>query len=306
MTVLTLDLGTSATKAALWDESGLVRIARAPLETLHPEPGFAEQDPECWWTSVVAACAELRTLEPDAFDAVSAVGFSAARQTFALFDEHLHPIGPGVLWSDARAARQADQLADPTRFRRETGVVLNGGTCAAKLVWVADHQPKELAAARWVLAPRDLVFARLTGEVLTDATLASRTGWYSLAGDRISGDAIADRLPDVVPPTTVVRATTASNPGAAWREQLGLAPTIAVVIGAGDRACEVLGVGASAAVPMVSWGTTANVSVPHPGPIDSLPRSPRSPARRRGLEPPRSSSRPDSRRVEPHSSGSRP
>jgi sugar (pentulose or hexulose) kinase len=35
-----------------------------------------------------------------------------------------------------------------------------------------------------------------------------------------------------------------------------------VVIGAGDRACEVLGTGATGPVPMVSWGTTANVSVP--------------------------------------------
>jgi sugar (pentulose or hexulose) kinase len=46
-----------------------------------------------------------------------------------------------------------------------------------------------------------------------------------------------------------------------------------VVPGAGDRACEVLGTGASAAMPMVSWGTTTNVSVPHPGPAAALPRS---------------------------------
>jgi xylulokinase len=41
-----------------------------------------------------------------------------------------------------------------------------------------------------------------------------------------------------------------------------LAVGIPVVIGAGDRACEVLGTGSSEAWPMVSWGTTANVSVP--------------------------------------------
>jgi xylulokinase len=46
-----------------------------------------------------------------------------------------------------------------------------------------------------------------------------------------------------------------------------------VVAGAGDRACEVLGTGASCTAPMVSWGTTVNVSVPHPGPVDALPSS---------------------------------
>ncbi len=35
-----------------------------------------------------------------------------------------------------------------------------------------------------------------------------------------------------------------------------------MVIGAGDRACEVLGSGATESCPMVSWGTTANLSVP--------------------------------------------
>lgn len=43
------------------------------------------------------------------------------------------------------------------------------------------------------------------------------------------------------------------------------------ILGAGDRACEVLGVAATAEIPMVSWGTTANVSVPSSAPIDELP-----------------------------------
>ena len=52
--------------------------------------------------------------------------------------------------------------------------------------------------------------------------------------------------------------------------ELGLRPGIPVVIGAGDRQCEVLGSGASEDHPMVSWGTTGNVSVPvHERPVPS-------------------------------------
>ena len=50
-----------------------------------------------------------------------------------------------------------------------------------------------------------------------------------------------------------------------------LSDDVQVVAGAGDRACEVLGTGASARAPMVSFGTTANVSVPHEGPASQLP-----------------------------------
>ena len=51
---------------------------------------------------------------------------------------------------------------------------------------------------------------------------------------------------------------------AAAAAELGPRAGTPVVIGAGDRACEVLGCGATGARPMVSWGTTANVSFPRP------------------------------------------
>jgi sugar (pentulose or hexulose) kinase len=260
---LTLDLGTSATKAALWDGPRLTSLTRAPLETAHPAPGRAEQVPDEWWTSVVDACAGLRAVEPDRYDAIGAVGFTAARETFALFDESLHPLGPGILWSDQRATHELADFGDPVGFRAQTGVVLTPACGAAKMRWVATHEPDAWRAARWVLAPRDLVFARITSEVVTDETLASRTGLYDLDGALLEPDA-ADRLPPVVPARTAL-------PTSAGAADLSLRAGIPVTIGAGDRACEVLGVGGSTHAPMVSWGTTANVSVPDHGAASALP-----------------------------------
>ncbi len=269
MTVLTLDLGTSATKAALWDDAGLVAITRREIATAHPQPGRAEQDPEDWWLSVVDACAELRRTEPRRYAQVEAVGFSAARETFAPFDADLRAIGPGILWSDQRGAAAVLHFGDPDEFRARTGVVLNAACCAAKIAWVSDHKPETFEAARWLLAPRDLVVARLTGEVLTDETLASRTGLYGLDGEIGVAETIAAKLPVVTPAATLVpfrHGKTIYGP-----DDLGLPAGVVVVLGGGDRACEVLGTGAGNHVPMVSWGTTTNVSVPHPGPRAELP-----------------------------------
>jgi xylulokinase len=263
VTTLTLDLGTSATKAALWDGPQLTALARAPVETSHPAPGFAEQDPRAWWSSVVDACAELRAAESDAYDAIAAVGFTAARETFALFDDALTPLGAGILWSDRRASDEVSELGEPTAFRAHTGVIPTPGCSAAKLRWVMRHEPDAWRRARWVLAPRDLVFARITGAVHTDETLASRTGLYDLDGALLETE-LADRLPAVIASAAVMEA------GAAAAE-LAIRSGTPVVIGAGDRACEVLGVAASAPSPMVSWGTTVNVSVPVSGPTTSLP-----------------------------------
>src|SRR5437667_11341683 len=56
-----LDVGTSGVKALALSATGEI-VARAehgyPLAT--PQPGWAEQDPEDWWTAAQAALAELR------------------------------------------------------------------------------------------------------------------------------------------------------------------------------------------------------------------------------------------------------
>jgi sugar (pentulose or hexulose) kinase len=251
--ILTLDLGSSRVKAALWEADGLVDLAHVALRTDAPVSGAREQDPADWWKSVVATCAALRTGDRGRLGAVEAVACTGARQTFGLFDATGRPIGPGILWSDHRAT---------------AGSGLSGGSGAAvtvtdRLAWVAAHRGDDLERSAWILAPRDAVAWRLTGTVATDPTLASLTGFYDPVGsvvDHPTGAGlhrVAARLAPVVASDRVCGET---RPEAA--SELGLRPGVPVVIGAGDRQCEVLGVGASEVRPMVSWGTTANVSMP--------------------------------------------
>ena len=59
---LGIDVGTTAVKALVVDESGaVVGEAESPLEVSVPKPGWAEQDPADWWQATVeavrAACA---------------------------------------------------------------------------------------------------------------------------------------------------------------------------------------------------------------------------------------------------------
>ncbi|HEV2309524.1 MAG TPA: FGGY family carbohydrate kinase [Acidimicrobiia bacterium] len=258
MTVLTFDFGTSATKVGLWSGPTLVALTRAPIETRHPAPGSAEQDPESWWEAAVDAAAQARVAAPDAYERVRVVAASTARETFACVDEELRPLGPGILWSDTRGRDEVAVLGDPTAFRARTGVQATAGSCAAKIAWVRAHEPDRFRASSWLLGPRDLVFARLTGRVETDPTVASRTGLYALDGTYLGDEALAERLPAL--------ASSVDARPIARHEMLELPGEAVAVLGAGDRACEVLGVGAGPDAPMLSFGTTANVSVPHDGP----------------------------------------
>jgi sugar (pentulose or hexulose) kinase len=261
--ILTVDVGTSVAKVALWDHAGLVAMAGSPLDTTHPAPGWVEQDASGWWASVVEACARVQATAPDGWSAVEAVGCTGARQTFALVDAAGQPLRPAMVWSDRRAGPEAarwDRGPADDGAPGRCGVPPDAGSMAAKLAWLAAHDGATLAASTWVLSPRDLVVHRLTGRVATDPTMASSTGLYDVDGrvvDELAGPATARLLAPVVPSDRVTGAVTRDASAA-----LGLAAGTPVVIGAGDRPCEVLGSGATGPVPMVSWGTTANVSVP--------------------------------------------
>ena len=263
MSVLTFDFGTSAIKAGLWSGTTLVALTRAPIETRHPAPGHAEQDPEAWWRATVDAAAAARHAAPDDYGRIRLVAASTARETFACVDDQLRPLGPAILWSDTRAHDEVATLGDPASFRARTGVQPTAGCCAAKIAWLQAHEPERFRTTAWLLGPRDLVFARLTGRVETDPTVASRTGLYDLDGTYLGDEAVAGRLPSVVPSTDVRPLAHAAR--------LDLPADAIGLLGAGDRACEALGVAASSQAPMLSFGTTANISVPHPGPASGLP-----------------------------------
>jgi len=302
--ILTVDLGTSVTKVVVWGAEGQLAVGRSALQCTYSAGNRAEQDPASWWPSVVSACesarAALGASAVDVFGAVEALGFSAARQTFVPVADDATPLGPALLWSDRRARAEAVALAESfgdsgsigdggasfgdggaslgdegasvgsgARWvRRRTGLVLDAGSVAAKVRWLERHEPQRIEVARWLLAPRDLVAWHLTGEVSTDHTLASATGLYEIPGDGsdpgpllpgLVDAAVAEKLPGSRPSDSVLGGLLAEPAG-----ELRVPAGIPVVIGAGDRACEVLGTGASGSWPMVSWGTTANVSVPLP------------------------------------------
>jgi xylulokinase len=261
--ILTIDLGTSVTKVALWDHEGLVALSETAVDTVHPGPGRSEQDPSSWWTSVVASCAQVRAATRAGFGSVDAVGCTGARQTLVLVDDVGEALGPAILWSDRRAAAEAAQLSGSLGTGEgpaaQCGIVVDGASVAAKIAWLARHLGEQLDASRWMLAPRDLMVWWLTGEVATDVTMASRSGLYDVDG-RVVGELVGragDRLPPVVPADQVVGGL---QGGAA--SALGLPAGTPVVIGAADRPSEVVGSGSTDLSPMVSWGTTANVSVP--------------------------------------------
>ena len=102
--VLGIDIGTSSIKAMLLDlETGPLAVRAKEYSVDIPSPGFAEQNPELWWASLKEVLSELRSVCPEEYKAVAAVGYSGQMHGLVLVNEAGDPVRPAILWLDQRS-----------------------------------------------------------------------------------------------------------------------------------------------------------------------------------------------------------
>ena len=117
---------------------------------------------------------------------------------------------PAIVWLDNRANHESFELAD--RFSAAELYARTGQPAmlptwpAAKLLWLARHQPHIAQRTARYLLIEDYLLARMTGEYVTEGSLATSTCYWDLATKTwwpAMLDALAirvDQLPTVVEP----------------------------------------------------------------------------------------------------------
>ena len=182
--VLGIDEGTTAVKAALFDERlRPVREARRDKVNRHPRRGWVEQDGEEVLRAVVEAVAELLD---DAPGEVVACGLDHQGESVLAWDaETGAPLTPIVVWQDKRSQEVLDRLAaSEEEIRRLSGLPFDPYFSAAKLAWLLEHDDG-VARAREARTLRmgtvdSFLCDRLGAGFATDASTASRTQLHAL------------------------------------------------------------------------------------------------------------------------------
>ncbi|TBW33574.1 xylulokinase [Siculibacillus lacustris] len=263
---LGLDIGTSAVKAILVDETGGARAeASSPLALSRPRPGWSEQHPDAWWQAVEATLDALAAAAPADLSAVAAIGLSGQMHGAVLLGADDRPLRAAILWNDGRATREARTLAARgDELAGRLGVRAMPGLTAPKLLWLAVHEPEVFAALRTLLLPKDWIRLKLTGERVTDTSDAAGTWLLDEARrdwDPEALDAVGlarDRLPRLVEGTDVsgrLRAEVAAR----W----GMRPGIPVAGGAGDSPAGAIGLGVvDEGTALLNLGTSALLLAP--------------------------------------------
>jgi xylulokinase len=244
---LGIDLGTSEVKLLLLDGAGqIIGQAGSPLTVSRPEPLWAEQNPQDWWTAADAAAARLRQAHPQQFAQIRAIGLSGQMHGAVLLDAQDQVLRPAILWNDGRSHLECDELtARAPRLHAIAGNLAMPGFTAPKLLWVRKHEPALFAKVASVLLPKDYLRLLLSGEKVSDPSDAAGTLWLDVAARDWSDELLeASYLRRAQMPRLVeanqISAKLRPEIARAW----GLGPDVLIAGGAGDNAASAIGIGA--------------------------------------------------------------
>jgi xylulokinase len=242
-----LDIGTTATKALLFDVEGhLITSATYNCDLISPRENWVEQNPEDFWDGVVATTRRLlEGLTPA--DRVIALSISSQGGTTIPVDCEMRPLRNAISWMDRRAHEQAERIRrtiGAEEVYRVTGWALQDGLPLGHIAWLRDNEPELFKATRYFLFVNDFILYRLTGELCMDPSDAGITQLYNVSGGcwdermaEIAGMEITQLSP--IQPSGHVVGTLRREAA----EEMGLPQSVLVVNGAHDQYCAALGTG---------------------------------------------------------------
>ena len=108
-----IDGGTESVRVGVFDQEGTpIGFASRSYALRHPHPGWAEQDPNEWWSALVAAVKEVMNENDIAPEAIAGISLDATTCTVVAVDAQNQVLRPAILWMDVRAAPQARRIAE--------------------------------------------------------------------------------------------------------------------------------------------------------------------------------------------------
>ena len=218
--ILSLDQGTTSSRALLFDDRGAVRsVAQREFTQIYPQSGWVEHDPEEIAASQIAVASEALAKAKAQPNDVAAIGITNQRETTIVWDRSTgKAIYNAIVWQDRRTAAFCQQLKAQGHehlIQQRTGLLIDAYFSGSKISWILEHIPN----ARRLAEAGQLAFGnvdtwllwKLTGGRVhvTDASNASRTMLFNLHSGHWDGDLLnlfripASMLPAVLPSSEV-------------------------------------------------------------------------------------------------------
>jgi len=165
--VLGIDSGTGSIRVGIFDIKGRpVAFSSKEYSTTYPRPGWAEQDPDEWWESLVEAAHEAIEKSRINSDDIVAIGVDGTSSTVVCMGKNLKCLRSAILWMDNRSAVQAQKIfktGDPVLKRSQAGV--SAEWMIPKVLWLKENEPDIFEKTSFFMEQVDWINFRLTDEL---------------------------------------------------------------------------------------------------------------------------------------------
>lgn len=180
--VLALDIGTSSTRAILYDTHGTAVPgvdAQLTYQLSTSHEGEASIDADFLIDLVTRTLDEVLRKADKRAEQIIAVATSAFWHTLVPLDVTGHPLLPLITWEDTRSQQAAVELRaqlDEAAIHRRTGARLHASYWPSKMRWLAEAHPEVVQRTARYVSFGEYLHERLLGRAICSLSMASGTG----------------------------------------------------------------------------------------------------------------------------------
>ncbi len=282
--ILAIDNGTQSVRALIFDLRGnMIAKNRVPIQPYYSQrPGWAEQDPEVFWSGVCEACQGLWEMEGVDKSAIVGVGLTTQRSTLINLDEHQQPLRPAMVWLDQRRTETLPPVGGLWGVLFKLANIQDTVAyfqAEAEANWIKTNQPEIWNKTDKFVFLSGYLTYKLVGKLVDSVgcqvgyvpfdyknqnwAKPSDWKWRAVNIER-------EKLIDLVQPAQLLGYITK---GAS--EASGIPENLPLIATAADKATEVIGAGClESHIGCLSFGTTATINTTHQKYIEVIPLVP--------------------------------
>ncbi|MGO3488956.1 MAG: gluconokinase [Leuconostoc carnosum] len=269
-----VDLGTTSTKAVLFDDKNqVIATVNKGYQLYRDSSDMAEEDLNEIFEAFIDALGDIvRSANLKADDKITAVSFSSAMHSLIAFDKDWQPLTRVITWADTRAVKYTEELKKSglgQEIYAKTGTPIHPMAPLSKLLWLKAEHPDIYNNAAHYLGIKEYLFHRLFNVNKMDISIASGTGLFNIFDLDWDEQALAvtglqkEQLPQPVEPyeyeTSMVHE---------YATVIGIPADTPFVYGAGDGPLSNLGVNAvKPGVAAITIGTSGAIRVVSDKPV---------------------------------------
>jgi sugar (pentulose or hexulose) kinase len=247
--ILSLDIGTTSTKAAVYDHNGTQKaLAVVEYSLLTPKPNFVEAPCDVYMESIMKCMEKISQKQNLDTSDVTVVGFSVQGETLCFLDGEANPLRDAIVWMDNRAGDQAEKLRK--HFGNEKCYEVTGQVSfeacwpVSKVMWVKEHEPELFEKVQHILLLEDYIIYLLTGKLVAEGSLLTSTEYWDIRTKEYWKDMLdfvgieENWLPEIKESGEVVGTILPE-----MADELGISPEAKITTGCLDQVAGAIGVG---------------------------------------------------------------